>query len=66
MTKKNELTDLVTGAEAARRLGISRERLRQLAGGDDFPTPVGKVGVAIVWRWPDLTRWAKREGRTLP
>jgi predicted DNA-binding transcriptional regulator AlpA len=55
--------ELVTGAEAARRLGISRERVRQLAQRDDFPEPVGRLGSYTVWRWRDVERWAKREGR---
>lgn len=52
------LEELVTGAEAARRLGLSRERVRQLAEKPGFPEPLGKVGNAIVWRWRDVERWS--------
>lgn len=58
-----ELWPLVSGAEIARRLGLSRERVRQLARREDFPDPIGRVGVAIVWRWPDVEAWAERTGR---
>lgn len=54
------LDELVTGAEVARRLGLSRERVRQLAQRDDFPRPLGRVGNAIVWRWPDVDEWRRR------
>lgn len=57
--------ELVTGAEAARRLGISRERLRQLAERDDFPTALGRAGVAVLWRWADVEAWARKSGRTV-
>jgi predicted DNA-binding transcriptional regulator AlpA len=53
------LDELVTGAEVARRFGFSRERLRQLLEGPDFPRPIGRVGQAMVWRWDDLDRWAQ-------
>lgn len=53
----SELDDLVTGAEVGRRLGISRERVRQLAERDDFPASLGLLGRARVWRWADIERW---------
>jgi prophage regulatory protein len=54
------LEDLVTGAEVARRLKLSRERVRQLAQRPDFPEPLGRVGQAVVWRWPDVDEWARQ------
>lgn len=57
----SELDDLVTGAEIGRRLGISRERVRQLAGRDDFPVSLGRLGKARVWRWADIQRWAEHQ-----
>jgi predicted DNA-binding transcriptional regulator AlpA len=59
----NELETLVSGADIARRLGVSRERIRQLAERDDFPEPLGKIGPAIVWRWADVEQWAVATGR---
>jgi predicted DNA-binding transcriptional regulator AlpA len=55
--------ELVTGADIGRRLGISRERVRQLAKREDFPEPVGHLGTYVIWRWADVERWGKREGR---
>lgn len=54
------LDDLVTGAEIARRLGLTTSRIHQLRERPDFPTPIGKVGQAIVWRWADVEKWAKQ------
>lgn len=58
------LEDLVTGAEAARRLGVSRQRLQQLAARDDFPEPLGVLGRANVWRSSDVAAWAVEHDRT--
>jgi hypothetical protein len=55
----NELEDLVTGAEIGRRLGISRERVRQLAVADEFPTSLGALGASRIWRWRDVKAWSE-------
>ncbi|MBM3679011.1 MAG: helix-turn-helix domain-containing protein [Actinobacteria bacterium] len=60
------MADLVTTAEAARRLGLSRERVRQLAQRADFPRPLGKVGNAVVWRWTDIEEWRRHRRRLRP
>lgn len=60
------LDDLVTGAEAARRLGISTQRLHQVADRQDFPLPLGRVGRAIVWRWHDIELWGRNVNRRQP
>jgi predicted DNA-binding transcriptional regulator AlpA len=57
------LDDLVTGAEAARRLGVSRERLRQLSIREDFPSPLGTLGRANVWRDTEIAEWAAAHER---
>jgi hypothetical protein len=51
--------ELVSGGEVARRLGVSRERVRQLS--DDpsrFPRPLAVIGRDRVWRWGDVATWA--------
>jgi predicted DNA-binding transcriptional regulator AlpA len=53
-----QLEDLITGAEVGRRLGISTERVRQLAGRPDFPPPAGRVGKAVVWKTSDVDEYA--------
>ncbi|OFW71192.1 MAG: hypothetical protein A2Y55_05865 [Actinobacteria bacterium RBG_16_68_12] len=56
---------LITRTEIARGLGISGERVRQLASKPDFPRPVGRVGQALAWHHADIVDWARRKGRTL-
>ena len=53
-------TELVTGAEIGRRLGVSRERVRQWAANErlGFPAPTGRVGQSTVWEWALVTAWA--------
>jgi predicted DNA-binding transcriptional regulator AlpA len=54
-----ELEDLVSGAEIARRLGVSTQRVHQMRDeDDDFPEPLGRVGNSIVWRWREVEKWA--------
>jgi hypothetical protein len=64
--------ELVLGSEAARRLGLSRERIRQLAADprSGFPQPVGRFstggdprGDRIVWDWAEVVHWARTHGR---
>lgn len=45
-------------AEIGRRLGVTREAVRQWRRRPGFPEPVGKVGQAIAWDWEDVRRWA--------
>ena len=56
--RTTQLEDLITGAEVARRLGLSTERVRQLAGRADFPPPAGRVGKAVVWKTSDVEDYA--------
>lgn len=65
-TQTIRLEDLVTGAEAAKRLGISTQRLHQLATRNDFPHPLGRVGRAVVWRWADVEHWGRNVNRPQP
>lgn len=45
-----------TGA-IARRMGLSRERIRQLTHTESWPAPVGKVGSARCWDADDIDQW---------
>jgi prophage regulatory protein len=58
-----EPQDLVTGGEIARRLGVSRERVRQLAQRPDFPAPLGRLGQANIWGWLAVDEWRRANGR---
>jgi len=57
---------LVTRTEIAQCLGVSRERVRQLALHRDFPPPADAVGRVLVWRQTDVAAWAERKGRPYP
>ena len=62
-----EPDDYVNAAEIARRLGRSRENVRQFICGDrgrgDFPPPVCSVAERSPrWRWADVAPWSVREG----
>jgi predicted DNA-binding transcriptional regulator AlpA len=62
-----DVSELVTKADVARLLEVSRERVSQLAGRDDFPAALGRVGKSLVWSRADVERWAegwaRRSGR---
>ena len=56
--------ELVSGGEVARRLKISRERVRQLSGNPArFPAPIATVGRDRVWRWVDVVDWYAQQHR---
>src|SRR5579875_1182068 len=58
--------ELVGATEAARRLGLSSERIRQLARAGELPPAAGRLGRQEIWRWPDLEMWATSTGRLAP
>lgn len=59
--------DLAGVAEAADRLGLSRQRASTLSRRDDFPSPVARLAATPVWRTADLDTfaqgWARKPGR---
>lgn len=66
MADIEEPEELVTGAEIGRRLGISRERVRQLTHHPDFPKPLGRLGSANVWTWQVVSEWRSANHRPPP
>lgn len=61
-----ERHELVSAGEVAHRLGLSRERIRQLteaAGG--FPAAAATIGGYRIWRWSDVRRWADLNDRVV-
>lgn len=69
MSKHHEIPEpqeLVTGGEIARRLGVSRERVRQLTRRPDFPQPLGRLGAANVWTWEVVNEWRQADHRPPP
>ena len=56
--------DLVGTPEVATRLGVSRERVRQLANARArFPAPIGRIRGTRVWHWGDVADWLAAGGR---
>jgi hypothetical protein len=62
-SERVQLAELVTAAEIGRRLGLTRQRVQQLANEAGFPEPLGRVGHYIVYRWRDIEAWAQSNGR---
>jgi len=56
---------LVGAAEIGAMLGVSRQRVQQLIGGDDFPKPLAALAMGKVWLGHDIEAWAERHGRTI-
>ena len=55
--------ELVTAAEIGRRLGLSGQRIRQLSRDGQLPSPAGKAGQNVLWRWHDVRDWAAATSR---
>lgn len=45
--------------EVALLLGVSRQRVFQLAARDDFPRPVAVLKATRVWRTEDILTWQR-------
>jgi len=65
MGRRVDAEQLVGAAEIARRLHVRRPQVvhtwrRRFP---DFPEPVVRLDLGLVWYWPDVERWAKRTGR---
>lgn len=50
--------DLMGNAEVAAYLGVSRQRVLQLAARDDFPRPVAVLKMGQVWQSDSIRAWA--------
>jgi prophage regulatory protein len=55
--------DLVGAHEIAEILGVSRQRVQQLARTAGFPQPVAVLAMGKVWVRSDVEEWAARRGR---
>jgi len=49
--------------EVCEILGISRQRLQQLAARPDFPEPVAELALGRVWETDAIHAWAQKTGR---
>lgn len=61
-----ELPELVGAPEAAALLGVSRQRVHQLATREDFPAPLARLGAGSVWDGAAIRsfneRWDRKGG----
>ena len=63
-TASNVPTETFIGAaEIADFLGVSRQRVSQLATRDGFPAPVADLATGRVWNAVQVARWAAATGR---
>lgn len=57
-----KLLEMVSQAEIARRLGVSREWVRRLAGRGDFPRPAQAGGSRSgLFRWGEILAWRRQQ-----
>jgi predicted DNA-binding transcriptional regulator AlpA len=54
---------LVGPQEVCEILGVSRQRLQQLAARPDFPEPVVELALGRVWETEAIRAWAEKTGR---
>jgi predicted DNA-binding transcriptional regulator AlpA len=54
---------LVGVAEIAALLGVTTQRVDQLARTEGFPKPVAVLAAGRIWQRADIERWAHRTGR---
>lgn len=61
------LPELAGGREVAGLLGVSKQRLHQLLGRDDFPDPVVRLAAGPVWLVSSVRaferQWSRKPGR---
>lgn len=50
-------------AEIAELLGVSRQRVTQLAKVGGFPVPYDSLAMGPVWLKADIEKWARETGR---
>lgn len=58
--------DVVSTAEIARLLGVTRQRVQQLTKTPAFPRPAATLNMGSVWHTADIRAWAEQTGRSLP
>jgi predicted DNA-binding transcriptional regulator AlpA len=63
MSTLGQVYHLVGAQEIAEMLGISRQRLTQLASRADFPEPVAELAQGRVWETAAIREWARKTGR---
>jgi len=57
-----KLVRLVGRGEIALRLGVTRQRVRQLEERSDFPRALAMVGRSLIWDEAEIEAWIHRHG----
>lgn len=55
--------DLVSTPEIAVMLGVTRQRIDQLARTEGFPVPAAELAIGRVWLRQDIEAWMSATGR---
>ncbi len=55
--------ELMGVAEVAKLLGVSSQRVSQLAAQESFPEPLARLAAGPVWERTDVEKWARGTGR---
>jgi len=56
--------ELVGTAEIAVMLGVTKQRVHQLAASASFPKPVAVLSAGTIWLREDIEEWMESHGRT--
>jgi predicted DNA-binding transcriptional regulator AlpA len=64
VSKRYETADLVGVAEIADRLGLGTSVMHDWRRRHpEFPEPVLRLKMGLVWSWSEVAAWAKQTGR---
>ena len=63
--REGAIESLVSVPEIADMLGVSGQRVHQLAATKAFPSPASDLAARRVWKRSDVEKWAKATGRTI-
>jgi len=60
-------SELLGVTEVAELVGLTRQRIQQLAEDKDsgFPVPTAELARGRVWKKADIVKWAKATGREI-
>ncbi len=59
-----DVDDLVGAAEIADRLGVSSSIVHDWGRRHkDFPPPLKRLRMGLLWHWPQVEAWARATGR---
>ena len=65
MPTLSDMETMLGPAELVMLLGVSRQRVTQIAARPDFPRPRFALIMGSVWALEDVKAWADQRGRTL-